>query len=688
MRLLALVLLLLPSVVGAAVWCDPDQIVAAEAGQCPGVNTNLQAQPTHECVLITYNSTSASGTSYAYVVPGLNQPPPGCASNTTVLERKMCTGDVRDEWIVAGTGASATGTQAAVEGERSMQICGLAAEQPYTLTLLDKDGPNLQGLHGEPLTVSFTTEATPGTPPSDFSPKWYAGTGGNDLADCLTRGTRCATPSPIVAAMSPGDDVALEPGSVWNDYRLVPTVGGTSSDRSVWCTSYESGGQDYCWSEGPSAGSTVRAEFNGTYEIRAGGCANDGNATDCEYSLSGNNPNAVPQNQFQGLVHLTSLSWVTFDGVAIRDSAGDGIYVDESYSVASRFIGKNLLIDGTMKRSVHVGRAVAGGRSFWTDITMTESSRQIPDGVGGIWSSCVSFDSNNSALNSGIVMQNSTLDNCGGEGYATLRIGYVTFRNVTGSRFRRPGFYPDASQHVVGERVSLDMRTYGGGAGTAEAVGVGVECYGSSTQDAIGNVVRDSHFYNIGSTQTAMRFFIEGNDGCPEPFKSQGYDPRSLGFQLGLKAYGNTFDMVAGANITSCTGCTVNNNVDEIVAKNNIFTGSVNGSLPTVAGVDWDYNAFDSTPGDADLTGANDVYGGIGLAAGASNPALSAGSSALNQGVLLNAPLLDIANYAEFSNFSDGCILTEAQWEQQSYADINCTPRANPPNIGAWEGNP
>lgn len=689
-------------------WCDNDRIVSAPLGECPGVNSNLVATPSDTSVMLTYDSTSAAGTSYVYVVAGLGAVPPGCAANTTIAERRLCAARVRDEYIVAGTGAEATASHEATSGSRGITVTGLAADTGYTAIVLDKDGPNLGGLHGEPAIVSFTTTSTPTggggggspeTPPAvtDDAPEWYVGVGGSDLASGLSRANRLATLDAVLALIDTGDDVAIQPGSVFEDYQLIISTGGTSDNRAIWGTNYESGGVDYWWGEGPNAEGTVKGEVNGTYTF--GVCAGDGDGSDCQYSMTAvANTLAVPQTQYRALVEVTA-AFVTIQGLRIDDSAGNSLDIKENYALQSRFIGRHVDMQSALKRCVLVSGAVDGGRAFFDDFDMDYCSLQIPDGISGIWSASVSFNSNDATIKSGIVMQNSRLTNSGAEGYSTLSIGGVVFRDSYIANTHRVAFFPDASQNVVFERMTAVMSGHPLTGNRAEAFATAVECYGPSlTYDSTGHILRDSVIYNVAGTANFIRFAIEGNSGCPEPHRSNGYDPRNEGFIVGATIVGNTFYAVDSSVFAiKCTICTTSAN--GIVIKNNAIIGTSN--VQNVApNWDMDYNGWsEGAPSDADARGANDVNSGILLTNdatwSATNPPLStdvqlsAGDALLDAGTPLTSAALDIADYLEWGNFSGGCILTEPQWEQTSYADINCTARDGvAPNIGAWEGTP
>ncbi len=702
MRFLLLLAVLLPVYVqGATIsteWCDADQIVSAPVGDCPGIISNLAATPSETSVLLTYSSTSTGGTSYVYIVAGSGAVPPGCAANSTVDERRICTARVRDEFIVAGTGADAAGSQAATDGQQSISIGGLQSNTAYTAIVLDKNGPQLGGLHGEPMAVSFTTDPSPVDPgpgPSD-PPEWYVGTGGSDLASGLTRVNRLATLAQVLTLVGATDDVAIEPGSVFEDYRHTITIGGTELDRAIWGTNYESGGVDYWWDEGPLAETLVKASNNGTYEVGVGGCAYDGNPSDCAYALSGSNPSAVPPTQFAGCWEVDA-AYVTLVGYSIEDCAGNSLMIDEAYGFQSHFVGRHVDITGALKRAVQVTRAVEGGNALFDHFTMTEISRQIPDGLGGIWSGCVSFDSNNNLVKSGILMQNSELTQCGGEGLSTLRIGYVTFRNNFVANSERVLAFADASSNVIFEYNMFVMSSYTGST-TNEGFVTAVECYGASgTQNAVGNIFRNNIVLNADSTSELVRASVEGNLGCPEPYRSAGYDPRAEGFYTEFKVYGNVFAGQPGSVVAKCTFCG-----GSAEFYNNVFEGT-NLTTNVPAGWDFDHNYWISQPAAFYARGANDVYGDVDGLSGLSNdatwdmtnrPILSdvtppAGSSVLNAGTPLSGLLLDINDYGNFAEFSEGCVVSESQWEQQNgYADFDCTPWSTPPNIGVWEGNP
>lgn len=645
----------------------------ALSGTAPGANL----QDTSTDVQSTLDQTG--GTVYRCVYLDTATPPS--------FEQIVAGTDGDDVACVSAANSSASSTA------YSSNVTGLTAATDYLVSVAVLSASGKRSLVSTSQSFTTTGGAAPGGDDLTNSGTFVGcGVGASDSNNGTSHAQRLAS---LPTGLAVGANVYLETDCVWEDTKWAVNWSGTSGDRveiNTYCVDTSDSNKPKAWTSG-GTGCGAKAEINGTYEIDAGGCAADGYGADCEYALSGTNSSAVPTSQYQGLLEVTA-PYVTIENVAIHDSAGDGLYIKENVSGQSHFIGRGIEIDGTLKRAVHVGNAVAGGNAFFDDITMTMISLQIPHGLGGTWSGCVSFDSSNATINSGIVMQNSSLVNCGGEGYSTLRIGNVVFRDNYGANFNRVAMFPDASQNVVYERMHIVLADFPGTSAT-EAFVTAVECYGpSGTFDSTGHVLRDSLITGVDSDSNFIRVAIEGNGGCPEPWRSQGYDPRTEGFVVGVEVYGNTVLAESGATMFACTVCPS----DTMIFKNNYFAGSSSTfNVPTAAV--FDYNYWDSAPSDADAQGANDVYGGGGLsnnsAWDADNPSslsdanLPPGSSALNAGTPLTAPLLDISNYANFNDFSDGCILTEAQWEQTSYADVNCTARdASTPNIGAWEGTP
>lgn len=324
MRYLALLLVLLaPAALGNVPCYGGTVVYAPTVEDCPKRISDVSITPTVGGFNLGY--TSEGGVTLEIAVEaGHDQRCPGCPYATGTsdqLERRVNYARLDWKGIRDATGMSLNSQQdASTAGDYSISITGLANAAEYSIHLLPIEADDSYGQAWQRNVTTLDSAE------SDDQPEWFAGVGGNDLADCLTRATRCATPAPILAAMDVSDDVALEPASVFAS-QFAATVNGTAANMSIWGTNYESGGVNYWWWEGPTPKTVTRAKFLGTM----GDCVEQSPIT-CVFDSASARPSSI----YSGLAELGSHRYIVFGGVAVYDSAGRGIHARDGSHIVLR----------------------------------------------------------------------------------------------------------------------------------------------------------------------------------------------------------------------------------------------------------------------------------------------------------------------------------------------------------------
>lgn len=427
MRCLALLLVLLSPAAFANVPCYGGTVVYAPTVEdCPKRISDVSITPTVGGFDLGYTSEGGVTVEIA-VEAGHDQKCPGCpyATGTSDLtERRINWARLDDQAIKNAAGMSLNSQQdASTAGNYSISITGLANSTDYSIHLLPIEADDS---YGQAWQRNVTTLAT--AAPTNDEPEWYTGTGGNDLADCLTRATRCATAAPVLAAMDVGDDVAIEPATVWNE-QLNITVSGSAADMSIWGTNYESGGADYWWWEGPTPRTVTQGEIKGSLTAA---CADAPATWTCDVG-SYNGAQAgyapIPSGIFAGLVDLgVGRHHVRVGGIAVHDSAARGIDMEAATNI--------VINDVDMDRVAHVGIMAEKGskyvvyvRNYLNRATAGEQAEQegrlpgdwIPQANIGTSSqpSCIKVcvNNHNSGWDSYCGAWGNTVRNCSGEAF-------------------------------------------------------------------------------------------------------------------------------------------------------------------------------------------------------------------------------------------------------------------------------
>lgn len=556
-------------------------------------------------------------------------------------------------------------------------------------------------------TTPFTTPAGApgvGTDLSNTGVFVGCGAGASDSNTGQSHAQRWATLAKVRNSVTTaGTNIYLQTDCEFENQWLDIDHDGTAADPIELTTYCMDGSTPRKWTDG-GTGCGSWATIEGTLDLD--GCAADGDLRDCEYSLTGSaNFNAVPVTQFRALLEIRAdrgAAYVDVQYLNVFHSAGNGITISENLVNPSNATVQDVNCYGTMKRGcVHVSKAAPNSNAYFNRITDLEISLQKVMGEGGTHSSCWSIDSLDAGAYTFILIENSILGDCGGEGMSTLRTRGVVYRNNFVYNVRRSIAYPDASQEVVHEENTIIATGYRNNQNNNHsAFASGVECYGAQTEDSINNVFRNNVAYNIDDTAWAIRLFVEGENACAGG--ETGFNPRDgTGFggipkKIGAFIYGNSFFMKPGATVMQVTGANNGNIIPNgIEIFNNVFEGS-NVTAGVTSAWNVNGNAWSTEPTDNDAKGPDDYYGPTGFSndptwSGSNQPSdtyfrVPTGSAILNGGVTLNdASLLDADNYPR-SRFTEGCAsMTDAQWEQKRYMDIECNVVDGTPHYGASE---
>lgn len=643
---------------------------------CPGVNTNLQVIATSSAgAALQWTSTYAGGvdgTEAVYATTSAYMPGLGLGLPATYLD---------DQKFLAGASATCAATQTAGNGTRLISVTGCPSSTTLNVCVLSKRG---NGLFTAPACAQFTTDATQAATASGH---FISDSEGSDFADGAGPGTAWKTLA-MQEALTTGN-VWLKAGDVWQDQSLNIFRSGTAGNPSYTGAYQMNGGTpEVCTIHDCLAGIP---EVDGTYDATCAAAANCqiGGITNPLQSSNPNitagfNANAQPGSVWRGLVDIRDKEYWVVQDLRISNSAGRAFFFDESYTTPSKGVFRRVEISHSLASAAQGNRLATASNARFQYITADRVVLQRVHGVTTNWPTCFNANSNDSTRNVGVLGEHLTLTNCGGEGFGALRVSNVHYRELVAANVRQNGCYFDATQNSVCERFVFVGSGFEGELGVgygAELALAGVECYGPETQHAEGNVFRNLIGFNLGGY--ALSAFVERNNGCPEPYKSQGWDPAQEGFKAGLAVYNATIFMRSTAlNVLQCFNCNVNNNLTEFTVENVAFIGGNGCGLPVSPQVQLANNYFDSAPAAA-CQGTNDQYGGALLtnndtwtaASGltSENARPPAGSSLINNGKALQTALLSIGDYANWSNMTEGCLLAQADWEKENHADFDCT---------------
>lgn len=508
---------------------------------------------------------------------------------------------------------------------------------------------------------------------------------GNDNNNGRTAATAWRTPAKANSSLTQqGGDLYLNVQEDCTQGELIVDWGGTAQNRAEVSGYWLSGGQPKHWTPGVKL-----ARIRGSY--RMDGCRATDPST-CPWGLT-NTTGAIPSNHFRALLGIYS-PYVRAYGLHISDAAGNGLTVFENDSMQSFFIGEYMTISGTTARAVQVTKAVAGGNAYFREITVSDCALVTVDGLHPIWPSCISFDSNDSTVNSGILFEYNRVERSGGEGIGTLRIGGVHVRRNYMASARHVLYYADASSNILMEdNVGVGGPSFGNLTGWPGLFAAGVECY-VDTQHAEGIIFRNNIGLNIGFP---MWVFVERTNGCPA--NAQHRDPAAEGFRVGVDIVGNyiRFNTDRTTRALDAYNTHINNNIGRLYVQNNIFDGANSCSInAATANTNISNNGWASAPSGL-CGGTGDQTGTLGVANDATwdyaNPpdltlfdGLPGGSPFLNTGITRNDTLIIPNLYS--GRTSDTCGITEAQFRQGNYRGTDCAVHDGTPNIGPWAASP
>jgi hypothetical protein len=319
---------------------------------------------------------------------------------------------------------------------------------------------------------------------------------------------------------------------------------------------------------------------------------------------------------YTGLIDVLASNVILQDLQTI-DSSGGGIR-HESKGVYSYLTVQRVRIHQTAGSGMSFSQTVTG--TFLLNSEIDESALKFVDGLKNSdgssitnWGACVA--------NAGVVSKNNRLNgayignllyNCGGEGMNVLKNDGVIIRDNTIWNSRRVAIYADNAQDVVIENNLITGWGYRGMNGNSSSgVSIGVEdyCSFSKMQNSVGIVVRNNRMVNVSK---GIGFFLQDNSpyNCAPGSTTS---PSQNGYKVGVLVYGNSI-FTNRETYYDCTRCDVNNNVDKISIKDNLFDGTSVCSFPTLpAGVaEIDSNQYGQQVSDVDCRGTNQILAASG----------------------------------------------------------------------------
>lgn len=666
-------------------WCDQLESVGFPVGWCyPNLQvTNAVSGVTGSSVTVSGATDRATGTMHVYVSDDCINPPSEASMATGV-------GAVRyDPFTLNGTNFTRT-----IESISSPSVLCV-----YMMHEWERRYSDIK------MTDAFVLFSNTAVVPDYF----VDSVNGNDSNTGLSKAQAWKTLTKLNStATGTSKTVCLWDGSVFEDQQLEIRLSGTANDRTIYGTCGDNGGGIQWYQIGVNDGWMVQAEVNGTYEFA--GCRAT-NPTTCKFGSPGTNTQAVPATIWQGLVDARfGAQYYDIRGIRWKDSAGRIFRIDETYTTPSYA----RIIDNTAHTALasgFQGQNLATNSGIFVDNNTFEYVvLQRVDGITTGWPNSMNVFSNSSDRAVNVIFQNNKILKAGGEGYGARGVKGVLVRGNGVAENRNVMYYADGAKNVIFEY------NWGIGKGwyptdPTNAFHSGTECYGPElTHNTADIMLRNNLFVNLGNTTASYHnaygilISVEGNPGCTEPWKSQGWDPRALGYQVSLHAVNNTFIFDDPLTpVMGGFGLTVNNNIGVFEVKNNIFAGSVTCPMPSAPGIDVGWNLFDSQPSNSICRGQNSQYGSSGLVNDPSWDAdnipdfnslvLPAGSAALNDGINLKTILsfIDVDQFPQFYSIVSKCVdQTEQEWEfKNGGLDYYCNLRpTTQPNIGHSANKP
>jgi len=484
-----------------------------------------------------------------------------------------------------------------------------------------------------------------------------------------------------------GSDVFIKAGTTCVNQALTVGWEGSSSNRVIIGSYYVVGSKALQGFEGSS-----RPTIRGTY----GSACRSTTPSTCPVGVDADNKDAVPANQWNGLITVRT-SHVTVQDLALADSSGAGL-VHVGDNTTSDLVVQNLSIAQTVEAGIRLQRVKS---DILRNNSIDTVSVKKVDGRTKTWSpAIVVIDSAPSYT----LIEGNTLGNSGGEGIGVLRSSHTIIRGNTLANVRRPLIYLDnASDNVVEHNVLLGNGYLNG---VDESYGIGlsiaVEPYKHDMRSSVHNVFRNNLMANTRGCIN-LEVFRESKYNCGS---GDCDDPAAKGYQVGALVYGNTCLQEKGLYVTSAN-LTVKNNIDKIEIVDNVFSAKAgrNCALPEAPAslLTVDSNVFGTRPSDDACVGTNAKIGAAGIPldysavhSGAIPPPAnfrpsksspSKASVAEHAGDSEDRTVIDLKAFPpSMREFSwSTCQPSPTEWAKALTYDYECKTRNGRPSAGALE---
>jgi parallel beta-helix repeat protein len=482
-----------------------------------------------------------------------------------------------------------------------------------------------------------------------------------------------------------GSDVWIKAGSTCRKQRLTVDWGGTGANRAIVGAYYVNDSGAHEGFEG-----STRPTITGTY----GAACRTATPSTCPVGLDGNDENAVPANQWDGLIQVRG-SYVTVQDLAIADSSGSGVaHSAPRGKTESNVTFANLSITRTFNSGIRLERVT---NDVLRDNSVDLVALMKVDGRAKNWPPGILVTDSAPAY---VLIEGNKLSNSGGEGIGALRSTHLIVRGNVISNNRRPLIYLDNSSNTVVEHNMLLGNGYMNGVDESYGIGISiaVEPYKQGMRNSVQNVVRNNLLANTKGCFNFSVFRESKNNACPA---GRCDDPASKGYKVGALIYGNTCLQDKGRYVSG-SNLDVNDNVDKLEIVDNVFSAKsgTNCTLPALppGKLKVDSNVFGTMPSDEACKGTNAKVGPTGIAldfarvnAGSVpspdsfRPSGSAG--ARREGDAVDRKVIDGNEFpAAMREFSwSACRPSAEDWAKGLAYDFKCAARGNKPTIGGVE---
>lgn len=479
-----------------------------------------------------------------------------------------------------------------------------------------------------------------------------------------------------------GSDVFLKAGTTCGNQTLTVNWEGSSSDRVIIGSYRMSGSKAVQGFDGSS-----RPTIKGTY----GSACRSTTPSTCPVGIDANLKDAVPANQWDGLINVRT-SHVTVQDIALADSSGSGLaHIGDN--TTSDLVVQNLSITQTLGSGILLQRVKS---DVLRNNTVDRVALKKVDGRVNNWPPGIMVTD---AAPSNTLIEGNTLTNSAGEGIGVLRSSHTIIRGNTVANNRRPLIYLDNASDNVVEHNLLLGNGYMNGADESYgiALSIAVEPYKRDMRNSVKNIVRNNLMANTRGCIN-LEVFRDSKHNCGPGGCD---DPAAKGYKVGALIYGNTCLQEKGLYVNSAN-LTVKDNIDKIEIVDNVFSAKAgrNCALPEVPTslLKIDSNAFGTRPSDDACVGTNAKIGAAGIPldySGVNSGSVpspesfrpSASSAAHHAGDSADRKVIDIDAFPpSMREFSwSTCRPSAADWAKVLAYDYECKARGDRPSIGGLE---